>query len=36
MTIQAQGNVKVSGSGGVKVDGGGGVVEMTGSLIKLN
>jgi uncharacterized protein involved in type VI secretion and phage assembly len=36
VTIQAQGNVNVSGSGGVKVDGGGGVVEMTGSLIKLN
>jgi phage protein D len=36
VTIQAQGNVKVSGSSGVKVDGGGGVVEMTGSLIKLN
>jgi uncharacterized protein involved in type VI secretion and phage assembly len=36
VTIQAQGNVNVSGSAGVKVDGGGGVVEMSGSLIKLN
>jgi len=36
VTIQAQGNVNVSGSSGVKVDGGGGVVEMSGSLIKLN
>jgi len=36
VSIQAQGNVKVSGSAGVKVDGGGGVVEMSGSLIKLN
>jgi len=36
VTIEAQGNVKVSGSSGVKVDGGGGMVEMSGSLIKLN
>ncbi|HUZ69152.1 MAG TPA: VgrG-related protein [Candidatus Saccharimonadales bacterium] len=36
VTIQAQGNVNVSGSSGVKVDGGGGIVEMSGSLIKLN
>jgi hypothetical protein len=36
VTIQAQGNVNVSGSSGVKVDGGGGMVEMSGSLIKLN
>jgi uncharacterized protein involved in type VI secretion and phage assembly len=36
VTIQAQGNVSVSGPSGVKVDGGGGVVEMSGSLIKLN
>jgi uncharacterized protein involved in type VI secretion and phage assembly len=36
VTIQAQGNVNVSGSAGVKVDGGGGMVEMSGSLIKLN
>jgi uncharacterized protein involved in type VI secretion and phage assembly len=36
VSIQAQGNVKVSGSTGVKVDGGGGMLEMSGSLIKLN